>query len=273
MTRILSLLWHKLGSIQLTVVVCFLLIADLVIGYFCLDKHAIIFQPLNDVGLYQWAKTYGRHNIAYTGWFFALLPLLAVFAINTFVCTTDRVIALIKSRLMLAHPFRFALRFSPHIMHYALIVILVGYLGSYLLADVYPSRTLIPGGSMTIPNSRIQIKFVSFKPEHYKGSRLAFFANSVIRPNIRLILSDGIKEKVATIAYNRPVTFQGYGVFLKDFSPKAKMSMSPRVHINISVRKDPGVTLYFTGIIIFIVGLVMYISHWLVMKKESGAIP
>lgn len=273
MTHVLSMFWRGLGSIQLTVVVCFLLIVDLVIGYSCLNRHTIVFQPLNDIGLYQWARTYGRHNMAYTGWFFALIVLLAVFAVNTFICTTDRIIVLLKSRLMFVHPARFILRFAPHIMHYALVVILMGYLCSYLLADVLPSQTLVPGGSMTIPDSSVRITFLSFNPEYYQGGRLAFFDNCVIRPNVRLILADGRKERTASIAYNQPVRFQGYGIFLKRFSPMKKGGMSSRVHIDLRIRKDPGVILYFAGIILFTVGLVMYVLQWFALKSDTGAAP
>ena len=55
--------------------------------------------------------------------------LLALLAINTFVCTTNRVVQLLAAKGS-AGRMRLALKLAPHIMHYGLIVILAGYLAS-----------------------------------------------------------------------------------------------------------------------------------------------
>lgn len=262
----ISFIWQKLGSIHLTVILCLLLSTDLACGYVCLNRRSPIFAPLNDIGLMAWIDTYGRHNMVYTAWFFALLGLLALLCINTFVCTTDRVVVLIRSRSHFGRQ-RFVFKFAPHVMHYALITILAGYLCSYLFARVFPGHTLVPGASMTLPGTAARITFESFDPLYYHGNRLGFFDNWVIEPRARLLFTDGDIRKTAVLTHNRPVRFKDYGIFLKDFSPRKKGGMGLRVSIQMSIRKDPGVRVYLAGMLLFTAGLALYVWEWIFLKK------
>ena len=267
MTRLLSFIWRKLAGIHLTVILCLLLAADLAAGYFCLDRRETVFAPLNEIGLKDWALTYGSHNLSVTAWFFILLGLLTILCINTFVCTTDHVVRLLRRREHFT-PKRLFFKLAPHVMHYAIIVILSGYLGSYLFARVLDMRTLAPGGSMTLPDSTARITLESFDPEYYEGERLGFFQNRVILPKARLSLDDGHRKRSAVLTVNRPVRFKGYGIFLKNFSPKVKrQEMIRRPRIDLTIRRDPGVRLSLFGIVLFTAGLAMYLAEWIFFKR------
>ena len=273
---ILKTLWRKLGSIHVTVVVCLLLVIDLSVGSICLRRHTDLFQPMNDVGLWNWMQTYGLSNPAVSGWFFVLLILLTFLVINTFVCTTDRVAVLLRGHRHSSRSSRhmhLVFRLAPHVIHYAVIVMLAGYLCSYLLADVLPGRTLVPGASLSLPGTTARITYASFDPSFYTGDRLAFFNDWVIEPNIRLTLSDGKSTRSTTIAFNQPVRFNGYGIFLQDFNPRKKGGMAPRYYIRLCLRKDPGVYFYFAGMLLFTLGLVLYLYPWLMLKRNKGVTP
>ncbi len=267
---IFTVLWNKLGSIHLTVVLCLLLTADLAAGYVCLNRRSVIFAPLNEIGLPEWMGTYGMHNLESTAWFFVLMPLLALLCINTFVCTTDRVVRLFKSRSRHPSILRFCFRLAPHVMHYALIVILIGYLSSYMFAQVLETRTLLPGGTMTLPGTGASIRFDAFQPEYYEAGRLATFRDRVLQPVARLVLSDGDSRRTALLKYNHPVWFKSFGIFLKDFAPKSRTGgMGMKVRINVSIRKDPGVVLYLAGMLLFTAGMAMYITEWIFLRKRK----
>jgi hypothetical protein len=269
MKRYLKWIWDKLGSIHLTVVLCLLLTADLAWGYIGLNRHTSLFRPLNDIGLATWLGTYGRHNIAHTAWFFLLLGLLALLCVNTFVCTTDRVLWLLKRRHRF-EPRRLLFKFAPHVMHYAMIIILAGYLCSYLFSQVLDTRTLVPGKTMTLPGTQLQITFTNFNPEYYQGDRLPAFKNRVLQPNAGLLLSDGQQRQTKVLSLNRPVRFNGYLIVLKSFSPKkAGGSMSRRQRISLSIRKDPGVRFYLAGVVLFTLGLLIYLFEWMTPKKRK----
>ncbi|WP_231717158.1 hypothetical protein [Desulfosarcina ovata] len=258
----LSRLWHKLGSIHLTVGVCLALTADLAVGYACLNRKTFIFQPLNDIGLASWIQTYGRHHFIHTAWFFILLGLLTLLAINTLVCTTQRMVWLVARRRHFRW-YRFVFKLAPHIMHYALIVILTGYLCSYLFAQVLDVRTLIPGVAISLPgNSSARIVMTDFEPVYYEADRLPAFKGRVLSPRAILQLIDASGQRRAVLTATRPLRFNGYGIFLKDFSPKKKDGgMNRCVRVDITIRNDPGVRLYLAGILLFSLGLAMYLME------------
>ncbi len=265
-------LWQKLGSIQLTIVICLLLTADLTVGYICLDRNTILFAPLNDIGLATWIQTYGRYNLSHTLWFFVLLVLLTLLCINTFVCTTDRVAALVARRRRMDR-WRLFFKLAPHIMHYAMIVILVGYLCSYLFAQVLDARTLIHGLPITLPETDARIELISFDPVYYSSNRLPSYHNRVITPWVTLRLMDGDKSRTAVLGVGQPVRFKGYGIFLKNYNPKKKSGgMDRKVRIDLSIRKDPGVPLYLAGLILFTIGLGMYLTEMVISRKAKFAV-
>ncbi len=268
MQRTVSRIWHALGSINLTILLCLLLTADLVWGYFCLQRHTPLFTPLGDMGLIPWMQTYGSHNLSWTGWFFLLLALLALLAVNTFVCTTSRVVQLLAAKGS-ASRMRLALKLAPHIMHYGLIVILAGYLTSYLCTQVLTGRTLVPGTHLSLPGTSGQIRFQVFEPEYYQGERLGFMRNEVIAARARLLLDDGKKQQEALLTCNRPVLFQGYSIHLHDFAPKSLGGMKMKTRIDLHLRKDPGVRMYLAGIALFTLGLALYLYEWLINRENT----
>jgi hypothetical protein len=269
----MSRIWDILGSIHLSVALCLLLAVDLAWGYICLDRHVTLFAPLNDIGLGTWLDTFGRHNLAHTAWFLILLLLLTLLCVNTFVCTTQRVSKLVRKRE------RFGMRnllfkCAPHVMHYAMIVILAGYLCSYLFSRVLDTRTLVPGKSMTLPGTQAQITFTDFNPVYYHGDHLPAFKNRVMHPNAGLLLSDGEHRQSRILSLNNPVWFKGYHIVLKSFAPKKRGgSMGKRVRISLGIRKDPGVWVYLTGVVLFTLGLLIYLIEWITPQKRRDGRP
>ena len=268
MTKPVTLIWHKLGSIHLTVIVCLLLTGNMIVGYYCLEGRAVIFEPLNRVGLAAWAATYGMTHLKLTSWFFLLLGLLALLCINMFVCTTDRIIRLFKSfKKMAKHRFLFTL--APHIMHYAVIIILTGYLFSYSFSQVIAHTTLVPGSSATIYNTPLTIEFVSWDPVLYTGTRLEHFQKHILDPNIEMKLIHNQNKKSVILSVNQPARIKGYRIFLKNFTPKKIGGMRLKPRIDLTIRKDPGVRFYMAGIGLFIAGLLIYLGEWIFIKGSK----
>jgi hypothetical protein len=155
-------------------------------------------------------------------------------------------------------------------MHYALILILAGYLSSYLFARVLDMRTLVPGSSLTLPGTKAKVTFAGFDPVYYRGKSLPAFKNRILQPRARLTVNAETRPDERILSLNRPIWVKGYGIFLKDFSPKSKASgMARRPRIDVSIRRDPGVTLYLAGIVLFTVGLGVYLSEWVFYKPKG----
>ncbi len=265
--------WHHLGSIHLTVALCLLLTADLSWGYICLNRNTPLFAPLNEIGLTAWLSTYGRNNILHTAWFYLLMGLLILLGINTFVCTTDRIFRLCRQRAKFTRQ-RLFLKLAPHVMHYALIIILAGYLCSYLFAQVVGHLTLVEGTFAPLPHTSAKISLKSFEPEYYLADRLPAYKDRVLIPKAIVQFSEGNRRRTALLTANRPVRFEGYTIFLKDFAPKQKGGgMNRRVRVDLTLRKDPGVHIYLAGILMFTAGMAIYLSQWIIVKHTEKDLP
>lgn len=248
--------WQALGSLNLTVALCFLLAADLAAAYFSLEKNLPIFSPLSEVGLTEWTRTYGLFNLKATAWFFIMMLLLALLGLNSFACTTDRVLPLLKKEARRPGWF---MRLGPHIMHYAVLIILGGYLFSYLFAESLPGLALQPGATLRVPKLG-SISFTGYDPVFYRGQRLDFFTDYILEPNFQLEMRDDSgRVSGGLLSFNRPVTFRGYKIYLRDFIPRHdKMGKSLR-SIRVNLRRDRSSVIYLTGLGLFAAGLALYV--------------
>ena len=267
--RILALrLWQALASINLSLVLCLLLAADAVWGYACIHRQTALFIPLNDLGLVPWARTWGRADPAATAWFFLLLPLLALLALNTLACTLERLLGLWAPRARFS-PLRLQGSLGPHIMHLAVPLILLGYLASYTLAQT-ESAVLLPGRALDLPGGAGRIAFIDFAHKAWQGRRLELFRGQVIRPRARLRLhgTDGTTRE-AVLGFNRPVRLGGWSAHLENFAPQYEGGMGMNPRIDLKLRRDPGARLYFAGILMFCLGLALYLPERIIREENS----
>ena len=249
--------WLKLGSINLTVALCFLLTLDLAFAYFTLEKNLPVFSPLSDVGLIKWAATYGLYNLKATAWFFVMMLLLTLLGVNTFICTTDRMLPLLNKESRRPGWF---IRLGPHVMHYAVLIILSGYLFSYVFSVSLPGRALKPGVTMTMPGGTGTVTFLGYEPVYYRGDRLDFFTNYILDPNAMLELRDVEgRTSVSSLAFNRPVSFQGFKIYLNDFYPRKDRTGMGFNHIKLTLRRDRSSAIYLAGLALFLAGLGLYV--------------
>ena len=263
-------IWKALGSIRLTIIVLLLLVCDLAGGYVSLKGSEKIFKPLNDLGLIEWIGTYGKTYPGHTVWFFVLFILLFLLAVNTFVCTTDRVFVLIENRKHFTNRLRFFLKFSVHIMHYALIIILTGYLISYVYAVTCSSVIIALKQESMIPGTKIRALLKSMDIDYYHGDRLGFLNNRACQVKAELLLTDGDKQTIKTIGLNDPFRFKDLSFHLKDFAPRYEFGMKRQPYINLIIKKDPGMKLYFGGTLFFLSGLFMYLYQWFLLQSRKG---
>ena len=268
----LSRIWHLAGNIYLTMGIIGMMAADLVWGYTKLKDNLPLFAPINDRGFLAWAATWGSESLSVTLWLFILVGLMALLSVNTFVCTTNRVITLVRFRHRFKSPWRFFLKFGPHVMHYAMLIMFLGYLVSYLYAGTHLGKVLLPGKSITVDQVSMTLKDIDI--DYYDGERMPHFQRRAIRVTGTLLFSDGNHKKVQRLSYNRPALFKGYSVHLRGFGPKTKSGMNTgRSYITITVKKDPGMKFYFAGMVFFTLGLFMYTGEKIHTKKPVKPAP
>ena len=89
----------------------------------------------------------GTENISYTLWIYILIVLITLFAVNTFVCTTDRVFSIVRNK----SPWQMIL---PHIVHIGFLVALVGHLLGSTAGFKSPQNFILLGDQTAGPYER-----------------------------------------------------------------------------------------------------------------------
>ena len=259
-------IWKWTGGMDfMTVVICAMAV-DLIWGYGALKYHAHLFEPINDMGFLPWARTWGMERPAITGWLFVLAILIALLGINTFVCTTERVVRLCLNRHRFPDSLGFALRFGPHIMHYSMLVMFLGYLVSYVGLTSYPGQVLVPDHPRRIDG--IAVTLTDLDITYYQGSRMAGFQRRAVDVKARLSLEKQGQKISRILSFNRPVLFDGLSLHLKNFAPKTQSGLGQRRYVSLMVKRDPGVRFYFAGMAGFVLGLLIYLFDKL--RKHHG---
>ncbi len=256
-------IFKTLCRVDLTVVLLLLLAADLGWGYLCLSGHAGIFRPLNKTGLISWATTYGVTHIGVTGWFFLMLILLTLLCLNTLCCTTEKVVLLLGTPSLVKRRGLFLTKLSPHIMHYALVVMLAGYMVSYHFPQSFSHKILLPQRATPLPQSSHILTLTELTFRYYEEGRMISMTDRVIHVDARLRIQDGTRTVVKDISLNSPIRLGALTIHMDGFSPMRKRTMSGTPYIEITARKDPGVYFYFTGMLLFTAGLILYAAQWL----------
>jgi len=269
--KIANALWKFFGSATLSVWTLLSLVAVLCCGYYLFEAAPSLYEPLNRLLLWDWVKSYGWYNLQNTWWFMGFLVLLGLLVANTFVCTWQKIVILARrgakdSRL------DFVLRFSPHLMHLAFIIILASHLFTYVFGLNVQNNLVLLNKEITIPGSAIRLRLDSIKTDFYQGERLAFLKGRALSQEIMLSLTDAGGSVVRkALAYNSPIWHGGYSIHLKNYYPKAKRSMPRRPYANLVIRWDPGVKTFFLGTVVFAVGLLGYLWQALRLHRQRAS--
>jgi cytochrome c biogenesis protein ResB len=252
--------WDFLGRPGLTFYVMAGLVLDLYAGFFIFRAYPQMFGPLNRLMLLDWMATYGRFHLEATWWFFVFLALMFLLVLNTFVCTCNRVVSLLRHGRDNGDRLGRWLRFAPHVMHLAFIIILAAQLMNYVTGVNDQNNVLLTGGKLQAPGSDFSIRLDKIEVDYYSGRRLAFYRNRAIAQRIRLTITDpGGSETHKTLSINSPVWHRGYSIHLKRYHPDSKGGMKRSPYVNLIIRQDPGIRLFFVGTALFILGLAAYL--------------
>ena len=254
--KILKKGWDLAGNIHGTMAILSFMILALLHGYAMLKHHANLFHPINDVGFLRWACTWGKESPVQTLWLFMLVGLLGLLSVNTFVCTTDRVVKIVKNRNKFQSTIKFILRFAPHIMHYSMLIMFLGYLVTYLFAGTYSGKVLLVKKSIHLDS--ISITLEKLVIDYYTGNRIVNMEDRAINVQAELLLESKELTKHKTLSFNNPIRFKGLTIHLKKFSPGTKGGMGLNKYITLIIKKDAGAVFYFTGMFCFVIGLFMY---------------
>ena len=245
-------LWDIIGNVYLSVYLIVGIVINGGILYFLIKNYPHLFAPINNIGLIEWAKTYGLSYMKYTCYFFLFLFFLLLFCINMFICTTQKIISIFKK----SYKNKLS-RLSPHIMHYAVILILSGFLINYLFSKTN-TIILVPNIKRCVFNNIcLSLQDLNIKYSHTK--RLFFWDKRAISCNAKIKIEGFKNTSYKTIGINSPGIYKIYSLHLRDFSPKITSGMSSKEYVVLTVKKDYGIFFYLSGTFMFIFGLLIYV--------------
>lgn len=196
--------WNFFASVWLTIVLTVLICLVSAWGSLLSIGNARFFGELDRVVLLPWLASTGIKRLDLTLWIFALVFLMALFALNTAVCTADKIYSIVKSRL----PYQ---AFFPHIVHIGFLVALLGHLVGSVWGFRSYGNVVFKGSLTPVPHERgLFVRLDGFEARPSASGDLESLKTSVT------IFKDGKEASSGDIRINGPLVYEGIAFYHAD---------------------------------------------------------
>jgi cytochrome c biogenesis protein len=197
-------IWEFFSSTALTIILAILICIVAAWGSVVCIRNSEFFQGLDRAVLLPWLFTEGTEALALTLWIFVLVFLIFFFALNTVICTLDRLYSIIKQK----RPWQ---SFFPHIVHIGFLVALLGH----LLGSSYGFRSsgniVFKGEPLSVPHTEgLSVRLEDVEIDYTPSGDLERLKTTVT-------LLEGDKEALTdTIEINGPLIYRGIAFYHVD---------------------------------------------------------
>jgi len=140
-------LWRFFSSVYLTIALAIAICAVSAWGSIISMQNPQLFRAFDQEVLFPLLFSLGTRYLGQTLWVWALIVLTAIFALNTAVCTFDKVLAIVRNR----RPWQ---AFFPHIVHVGFLIALVGHLVGSVWGFRSYGHVLHEGEVIPVPNEK-----------------------------------------------------------------------------------------------------------------------
>ena len=197
-------LWRFWTSTELTVVLAVLICLDAAWGSIITVKYRPLFQTLDHSILFQWLAVSGRAGLDKTLWIYLLIFLITCFALNTSLCTGERLWNIIRYR----RPWR---SFYPQIVHIGFLVALLGHLVGSMYGFRSQENIVYRGEAVAVPHQEaLSLRLDSVETEVSPRGNLDRLATTVtLLRNKQPLFTD-------TIELNAPLRYRGIAFYHVD---------------------------------------------------------
>ncbi|HBG46227.1 MAG TPA: hypothetical protein DDW94_04465 [Deltaproteobacteria bacterium] len=137
--------WRFFSSLYLTITLAVLICGVSAWGSMVSMQNPRFFRAFDQEVLFPLIYSLGTGYLKLTLWVYLLMVLMALFAINTAVCTIDKVWSIAASR----KPWQ---SFFPHIVHIGFLIALLGHLIGSIWGFRSYGNLLYKGESIPVPN-------------------------------------------------------------------------------------------------------------------------
>ncbi len=190
------------SSIILTVVLAVLICLVSVLGSLLTIENQGLMQFLDhNVLLYGLARLGGRAEVY---WIYALIALIFLFAVNTTVCTLDKVIAILKR----GAPRRSLI---PHVVHAGFLIALTGHLLGSIAGFRTSANVVFKGEALPISEA----PGLSVRLDDFEAHENTYGARDFLRARVS-ILEKGRQVRQGEIRLNHPLIYRGIAFYYND---------------------------------------------------------
>lgn len=194
--------WNFFSSIWLTIVLAALICIDAAWGSILAVKQPEVFRALDQAVLMP--ALIASPDTGLFLWIYILIFLVFLFAINTFVCTADRVYAIVRQK----SPWQ---SFFPHIVHIGFLVALLGHLAGSVAGFKSYGNILRQGEQA--PAGRAE--GLSVRLDKFDMKLSAKGETESLKTHITL-LKNGSEVKSGDIEVNSPLIYDGIAFYHLD---------------------------------------------------------
>jgi hypothetical protein len=138
--------WRFFSSVYLTVILAALICGVSAWGSILSMRYPQFFRAFDQEVLLPFLSSFGVEYLRLTAWVWALIVLSALFGVNAFVCTADKVYAVLRNRKPWAALF-------PHIVHIGFLIALLGHLVGSVWGFRSYGNVVFEGSSIPVPNA------------------------------------------------------------------------------------------------------------------------
>ncbi len=190
------------SSIILTVVLAILICVVSIAGSLITIKYPGIMQYLDHrVLVYGLAELSGRPEVY---WIFALVTLIFFFAINTVVCTIEKIAAIMAR----GAPKRSLI---PQVVHVGFLIALLGHLVGSVAGFKTSDNVVFRGQALPVPHARgLSVRLDDLETRQNPSGYRDF-----LRVDVTL-LKDGVEVRRGAISLNHPLIYRGMAFYYND---------------------------------------------------------
>ncbi|MBI5049183.1 MAG: cytochrome c biogenesis protein ResB [Deltaproteobacteria bacterium] len=197
-------IWRFFASTQLTILLAGLIILDAAWGSIISMRNPQVFQALDQAILFPWLLSVGKAHFSISLWIFILVLFTTIFAVNTTVCTLDKLYSVFKDK----RPWQ---SLFPQIVHIGFLIALLGHLVGSIYGFRSPGNFVFQG--QTIPVFSQEGLSLRFDDIEMKTSRRAGLED--LKTKVAL-LEHGKEILKDDIQINGPLIYKGIAFYHAD---------------------------------------------------------
>ena len=195
-------LWNFFSSVVLTIVLAILICMDAIWGSLLTVNNPNFYRSIDQSILLPKLYSMGMEGISYTLWIYILIALITLYAINTTVCSADRLYAIFKNR----SPWQLIL---PHIVHVGFLIALVGHLLGSSYGFKSPENIIMVGETANVPTREaLKVRVDDVEVKTRAGSRDIESLKTTVT-----LLENNMEILTGDIEMNGPLIYKGIAFY------------------------------------------------------------